>query len=125
VPYSMQVVETPLHSSPQNLMNTFDLGFPPVDSLMTQLSKIEYKKHAQQFVNVSITILAVIAAIITILIAKYQEHNGNEKLQQAWQNLVLGAMISYEWVRDTLVPECKALYKDLIALKNLIVSVTL
>ena len=106
-------------------MNTFDLGFPPVDALLEQLSKIEYKKHAKQFVNVSITILAMIAVIITILIAKYKEHNGNEKLQQAWQNLVLGVMISYEWILDTLVPECKAMYKDLIALKNIMMLVTL
>jgi hypothetical protein len=120
----MGVVETPLHSSPQNVMNTFDLGFPPVDSLLTQLSKIEYKKHAQQFVNVSITILAWSAAIITILIAKYKEHNGNEKLQQLWQNLVLGVMISYDWILNTLVPECKAMYKDLIALKNIMMLVT-
>ena len=96
------------------------LGFPPVDAAVYQLSKIEYKKHAQQFVNVSITILATIAAIITILIAKYKEHDGNEKLQQLWQNLVLGAMISYDWILNTLVPECKAMYKDLIALKNMI-----
>jgi hypothetical protein len=109
----MGVVETPLHSSPQNVMNTFDLGFPPVDALLEQLSKIEYKKHAKQFVNISITILATIAVIITIMIAKYQEHNGNAKLQQLWQNLVLGVMISYEWIRYTLVPECKALYADL------------
>ena len=106
-------------------MNTFDLGFPPVDSLLEQLSKIAYEKHAKQFVNASITILAWSVAIITILIAKYQEHNGNEKLQQAWQDLVLGVMISYEWVRDTLVPECKAMYKDLIALKNIMMLVTL
>ena len=118
------MVEITLHSSPQNVMNTFDLGFPPVDSLLEQLSKIEYKKHAKQFVNASITILAWSVAIITILIAKYKEHNGNAKLQQAWQNLVLIVMISYEWVRDTLVPECKAMYKDLIALKNIMMLVT-
>ena len=96
-------------------MNTFDLGFPPVDALLGQLSKIEYKKRAKQFVNVSITILVWTAAIITILIAKYQEHNGSVRLHQAWQNLVwqnlvVGVMISYKWVIGTLVPECKAMY---------------
>ena len=106
-------------------MNTFDLGFPPIDALLEQLSKIEYKKHAKQFVNASITILAWTAAIITVLIAKYQEHNGNEKLQQAWQNLVLGVMISYEWVRDTLVPACKAMYNHIISTKNIMMLVTL
>jgi hypothetical protein len=106
-------------------MNTFDLGFPPVDALLGQLSKIEYKKRAKQFMNASITILVWTAAIITILIAKYQEHNGSVRLHQAWQNLVVGVMISYKWVIDTLVPECKAMYNHIISIKNIMMLVTL
>ena len=94
------------------------LGFPPVDAAVYQLSKIEYKKHAQQFVNVSITILATIAAIITILIAKYKEHDGNQKLMNTWNNFVLGCIVAYTWVRYTLVPELRALYSEIISLKN-------
>ena len=89
------------------------LGFPPVDAAVYQLSKIEYKKHLQTFAHVVITIAAYVAAVYTVLATKYQEHNMNKKLQQAWQNLVLGAMISYDWIRYTLVPELKALYVDL------------
>jgi hypothetical protein len=93
------------------------LGFPPIDDAIHQLSKIEYKKHLQTFVNVLVTISAFVAAVYTVLAAKYQEHDGNQKLQQLWQNLILGIKISYEWIRDTLLPECKALYHELQAIR--------
>jgi EamA domain-containing membrane protein RarD len=105
-------------------MNTFDLGFPPVDAAVYQLSKIEYKKHLQTFAHVVITIAAYVAAVYTVLATKYQEHNMNKKLQQLWQNLVLGIMIFYEWILNIFIPECKALYKDIINLKNRIQLVT-
>ena len=93
------------------------LGFPPVDAAVYQLSKIEYKKHLQTFAHVVITIAAYVAAVYTVLATKYQEHDGNQKLKNTWNNFVLGCIIAYTWIRYTLVPELRALYADLKAIR--------
>jgi hypothetical protein len=94
------------------------LGFPPVDAAVYQLSKIEYKKHLQTFLHAVITIAAFVAAVYTVLATKYKEHDGNQKLMNTWNNFVLGCIVAYTWVRYTLVPELRALYSEIISLKN-------
>lgn len=68
--YDRSVRHHSTHTSHQIMELT--KAFPPVNDLITELSKIEYKKHTQTFIRFVITTAAFIAAISTLLWEKIQ-----------------------------------------------------
>lgn len=68
------------------------LGFPPADALIQQLSKIEYKKHAKEFVLISATIIAIVVAFSQFVYTKVQQwysEGGKDLLLSYAQRAVL------------------------------------
>lgn len=83
-------------------MFTISPAFPPVDDLIDTLSQIEYKKHLRNFINVSIIIVAFVAAVTTALVqrfARWYQQGGKEYLWETYQKVKDVCIHCYLWVR--------------------------
>lgn len=63
-------------------MNT-TFGFPPADALVAQIISIDYKKHAEQFVTLFLTVLAVSQVLLQFVYnkaAQWYHSGGKEQL---------------------------------------------
>jgi len=81
----------------------FAQSFPPADDLIAQLSKVEYKKHLQQFVTVILTIAAVVYVLAQKFIEWYQNGGKDATVQvitKVWNFL----QVCYTWMRDQGYP---------------------
>ena len=46
------------------------IGFPPADALLEMISSVDYKKHLQQFVMLSATLLGITVGVLQFLYNK-------------------------------------------------------
>lgn len=79
----------------------FTYSFPPADDLISNLTKIEYKKHTRTFINACITIAALIAAIVTVIVqrcAQWYAQGGKDDLRKAYKNLRNFLDLCYTWI---------------------------
>ena len=68
------------------------IGFPPADALLEQISSVEYKKHLQQFLMLTATVLAVIIGMSQFVYnkaAQWYSQGGKEQLIAYTQRAVL------------------------------------
>lgn len=68
-----------LFHSPYLIKTMFEQSFPPVNAAINQLSKIEYKKHSQQFITFAMTVFAIVTILIQAVVEWYQ-NGGKEQL---------------------------------------------
>jgi formyltetrahydrofolate synthetase len=61
-------------------------SFPPADAFLQQVSKIEYKKHLQQFVMFTATVIAVVVAVSQFVYTKAAQWyaQGGKELMQSY-----------------------------------------
>lgn len=77
----------------------FAQSFPPADGLIQQLSKIEYKKLASQFVTIILTIAAIVYVLAEKFVQWYQDGGKDviiENVQKVWNFL----QVCYTWLRS-------------------------
>lgn len=83
-------------------------SFPPIDDLFEMISRLDYNKHLRTFINVSIIVVAFVAAVTTAMvqrIARWYQQGGKEYLWQAYQKLADLCVHCYLWVRVEGYPE--------------------
>jgi hypothetical protein len=84
MPYGMHVVEKPLYIplTTNKTMSTLTLGFPPIDALILQMTKVDYQKLMHQFLMLIVTIAAIIVAVSQFAYTKAAQwyHNGGKDL---------------------------------------------
>jgi len=84
----------------QKTMST--ASFPPVDDLISVLSKIEYKKHFYNLINVCIVFVAVSVAIVSFICTKtaqWYKNGGKDLIQKTYAQVKDLCIICYLWIR--------------------------
>jgi hypothetical protein len=61
-----------LYNLPQQIFTMITASFPPVDDLIINLSKIEYKKHFNTYMDLVVNVCAFVAVISTLIWEKLQ-----------------------------------------------------
>jgi hypothetical protein len=72
-----------LFNSPYLIKTMFEQSFPPADAMVNQLSKIEYKKHWQQFVTFTLTVFAIVTVLAQDAykrVTEWYQNGGKEQL---------------------------------------------
>lgn len=70
----------------------FAQSFPPADALLETISKIDYKKHLQQFVTLTATLVGIIVGVAQFFYnkaAQWYSEGGKELLLDYTQRAVL------------------------------------
>jgi len=89
-------------------MFTISPSFPPIDDLIEIISRRDYAKHIRTFINVSIIIVAFVAAVTTALVqrfARWYQQGGKEYLWETYQKVKDVCIHCYLWVRCEGYPE--------------------
>lgn len=91
-----------LYKLPQQISIMITASFPPVDDLIINLSKIEYKKHLNQLIHVAAFIAAVCVGIVSFIwknLAQWYKEGGKDDLQKAYNNAQQICSICILWIR--------------------------
>ena len=87
-------------------------SFPPADAFVEMITEIDYKKHFNTFMDGVENLCLIVAAIVTVIAQKWQEHNMTERTQLFVLRVIEGAKTFYAWVKNVFVPECQEFYND-------------
>jgi hypothetical protein len=95
----------------------FAQSFPPVDHLITTLSKIEYKKHFNNYMDIVETIVLYVSAVSYVLFQKVSEwyqNGGKDSTIQLIQKIRNFLAVCYTWIRSEGYPKLKNLMNKII-----------
>lgn len=101
----------------------FTQSFPPADAFLEQVSQIEYKKHAQQFLMFIASAVAIVVAVSQFVYTKaaqWYRSGGKEQLLNVYQQSLKFSVQFYIWTLNEFVPMmqemCQVTYKKLVIL---------
>ena len=92
----------------------FIQSFPPADAFLEQVSQIEYKKHAQQFLMFIATVVAVVVAVSQFVYTKaaqWYRSGGKEQLLNVYQQSLKFSVRVYTWTLQEFVPMMQKMYQ--------------
>lgn len=82
----------------------FAQSYPPVDSLIQQLSKIEYKKLYNQFVTIALVIVAI-AYVLTQKFVQWYSEGGKDSILQIIKKVWNFLQVCYTWIHSEGYPQ--------------------
>ena len=116
--------DTSPHSPAHTILNmNLTKSFPPTDDLIAYLAEIDYKKHLNNFMDVVVTVCAIVAAIATVIAQKWQQYDCTERLQLFVLRSIELAKTFYAWVTTVFVPFVKSFYDDCRSIYNVLRTV--
>jgi hypothetical protein len=81
----------------------FAQSFPPADHLITELSKIDYKKHLKNLITIILTIAAVVY-VLSQKVSEWYQNGGKDSTVQLIQKVRNFLTVCYTWVRSEGYP---------------------
>ena len=102
-----------IHSPPKTM---FAQSFPPADAFLKQVSSIEYKKHLQQFVMITATVLGIIVGVAQFLynkVSQWYNNGGKEQLIVLYHQTRKVSVQVYIWVLNEFVPMMQKMYQGM------------
>lgn len=98
-------------------------AFPPVNALIAHLSKIDYKKHLNNYLDIVEIVVMTIAAVSYVIycnVKEWYQNGGKESIIKIlqWSKKVL--ILSYTWVRSEGIPNLMILKEQI---NNLIAKI--
>lgn len=87
-------------------------SFPPINAVMAKARNTDFNAVRVYVMNAAITALAFVAAVFTVIKAKWIEHDGAARMELAWDftTTAIGNMV--KWTKEIAIPEVKELYND-------------
>jgi hypothetical protein len=89
-------------------------SFPPADNLIQQLSKIEYKKHLNNYMDIVETVVMLVAAVCYVLFEKFVEwyqNGGKESTIQTVQKVWNILQVCYTWSAPKVMQFLKSVHE--------------
>ena len=86
-----------------HIRTMFSQSFPPADHLITELSKIEYKKHLNNLITVILTIAAVVY-VLSQKVSEWYQNGGKDSTVRIIQKIRKILSVCYTWVRSEGYP---------------------
>ena len=102
----------------QSQVLDFTSAFPPAYKLTEKLMQIDYRKNYHNFVNTVVMICAFVAAISTVLYAKWNKYDCSERVQLFVLNTFENLKTFYAWMQNVFIPAVRAFYDDVRSLYN-------
>jgi hypothetical protein len=87
-------------------------SFPPIDAIVTKARSIDFNAVRVYVINAAITALAFVAAVFTVIKAKWIEHDGAARMELAWDFTATAVKDMVKWAKEIAIPEVKGLYND-------------
>lgn len=98
-------------------------AFPPVNALIAHLSKIDYKKHLNNYLDIVEIVVMTIAAVSYVIYCNVKEwwiNGGQDATIQVIQKIWNVLQVSYTWVRSEGIPAMMILKEQI---NNLIAKI--
>jgi len=102
------------------------IGFPPADALLEMISSVDYKKHLQQFVMLSATLLGITVGVLQFLYNKTAQwyNNGGKELMVNYINRAVLFINNRSGLFDKLYAATVSIYNQVELLAHRISDVT-